>query len=219
MVTPGGRLIGLYGGTFDPVHLAHLRVAEAAHRELGLQAVTFIPARVPALRAAPLATAQDRLAMLQLAIAGRAYFSVDAQELQRVGPSYTIDTLLALRAAYGPVQPLAWLVGADAFTRLSQWQRWRELNDLAHFIVVARPGHALAPHDGAAETYVRSRHVASSVVLHEVPAGAIYQFAGPGVDISATQIRARCAGGESLEGLLSEEVWAYIRQHRLYGWH
>lgn len=218
MVTPG-QLIALYGGTFDPVHLGHLQVAAAAHRELALQTVTFIPAHVPALRTAPAATAQDRLAMLQLAIAGWACFSIDAQELRRAGATYTIDTLLALRAHYGPVQPLAWLVGADAFARLAQWHRWRELNDLAHFIVVARPGHALALSHRAARSYVQSRRVTSSAVLRDRPAGAIYEFSGPGVDISATQIRVRCAAGESLQGLISAEVWAYIRQHRLYGWH
>ena len=233
------QLIGLYGGTFDPVHLGHLAVAEAALADLGLGHITFIPAGDPPLRGAPGASAEDRLTMLRLALAHRTRMQIDDREIRRQGRSFTLDTLLAWRAEQGLRQPLAWLIGADAFSRLEAWHRWRELVDVAHFIVVARPHNAqlvAAPRisgpesivevDAALATrltpllreFVRPRLAHSIAACHAQPAGLIYGFSGPHSSASASVVRARCAAGESAADLLTSEVWAYIKQRQLYGW-
>lgn len=214
-----GHAIGLYGGTFDPVHLGHLAVANAALSQLNLLSLVFIPARDPPLRAPPGASAADRVAMLRLAVDGQAGFAVDTRELARAGPSYTFDTLCGLRAAHGTDQPLAWLIGADAFARFDEWHRWRELTGLAHFIVVARPG-APAERDWSKRLrdFVAARRVTSAAALHGQAAGGILHFVGPRMAISATAVRARCAAQLPATDLLTAEVSAYITQRHLYGW-
>ena len=135
--------LGLFGGTFDPVHFGHLRLAEEARETLGLAKVIWIPAGQPPLRDAPGRSAADRLAMVRLAVAGNPGFTIDDGEVVAAGTSYTVNTLERLRAAHGERQPLVLLLGADAFGRLDAWHRWRELFGLAHIAVATRPGHAL----------------------------------------------------------------------------
>src|ERR1700744_6815477 len=132
--------IVLFGGTFDPVHIAHLRVALEAAEILDAH-VRFMPANVPPHRPAPVASAGQRTAMLERAIAGQARLSVDARELKRSGPSYTVDTLVELRSELPREQSIAILLGDDAFAGLPSWHRWRELFELAHIVVMTRPGH------------------------------------------------------------------------------
>lgn len=151
--------LGIFGGTFDPLHVAHLRLALEARESLGLAEVSFIPAGSPALRAAPDCGADHRLAMVERAIAGLPGFSVDPSEVReaatRSAPGYTVDTLERLRREHGPQRPLVLLVGADAFARLESWHRWHALFDLAHIAVATRPGHGMKvmrsgiPWDGA----------------------------------------------------------------------
>ncbi|GAE57491.1 hypothetical protein XPR_4126, partial [Xanthomonas arboricola pv. pruni MAFF 301420] len=143
---PDSQLHLYYGGTFDPVHLGHLAIACAARDELGAL-VHLVPAADPPHRPAPGATAAQRARMLELALADTPGLALDTRELQRASrdraPSYTVDTLRALRAELGPTTPIAWLLGADAFVGLSSWHQWEDLFELAHFVIAARPGTPL----------------------------------------------------------------------------
>lgn len=209
--------LGVFGGTFDPVHVAHLRLAEEAREALGLARVRWLPAGLPwhrdALRTAP----EHRLAMVQAAVAGNPAFEVDAREALAHAPGYTVDTLAALRAELGDGLPLVLILGADAFARLHTWHCWQALFGLAHIGLATRGGQAvdasaLAP-ALAAELQARSRDAAH---LRTAPAGAIVRFDMTPLAVSATDIRARLARGESGRYLLPDAVIDYIRRHRLY---
>ncbi|WP_313953087.1 nicotinate-nucleotide adenylyltransferase [Accumulibacter sp.] len=214
------RPLGIFGGTFDPVHFGHLRLAEEAADSLALAGVRWIPAGQPALRGTPQVTARQRLAMVRLAIAENRSFEVDTAEVDAERPSYTVLTLERLRQTdhCGPRRPLVLLVGADAFAGLPDWHRWQALLDLAHIGVAHRPGFPIdiTRLPGAlADTY-RDRFCTSSAVLTESPAGRIVSFAMTQLAISATQIRTLLTTGRSPRYLLPDEVIAYIRSQHLY---
>ena len=213
-------VLGIFGGTFDPIHCAHLELAREVRAALGLAAVRFIPAGDPPHRAAPVASAMHRLTMVELAIADIPGLEVDGREIHRRGRSYTVDSLAELRAE-APSRPLALMVGADAFLGLPTWHRWRELFDFAHVVVVARPGIAL---DGALPPDLGrewSRRFDSDVgVLAEKPAGAIIVQPITAHAIAASAIRAQLALGPegivAVRGLLPAAVLAYIDRNQLY---
>jgi nicotinate-nucleotide adenylyltransferase len=133
--------VGVLGGTFDPIHFAHLRLAQELAAAIGLAKVLFIPAGTPPHRGTPFVSAGHRREMVRIAIEGNALFELDERELHRDGPSYSFDTLTGLRAELGR-RPLCLLLGADAFAALTTWHRWEELFELAHLVVAHRPGHA-----------------------------------------------------------------------------
>ncbi len=212
--------IALLGGTFDPVHYGHLRFADAIRRRLGLREVRLVPARDPPHRAGPQASARDRLAMLELAVAEFPGLVVDPRELARDGKSYTVLTLSELRTE-APERPLWLLVGADAFLGLPTWHRWHELFTLAHLVVVPRPGVALV--DALPPALVlewNARVTQDPAVLFSSPAGAIYEAYVPPQPISATAIRVALAQGpaghQEVAQLMPRAVLAYIDQHGLY---
>lgn len=212
------RPVGLFGGTFDPVHLGHLRLAEEAAEALGLAGIRWIPAGQPRHREAPRVTPQHRLAMVQLATAGNPLFSVDPAEAESGEASYTVPTLERLRAAIGMERPLVLLVGADAFGGLSNWHRWQELLSLAHVAVAHRPGFPLdeASLPPVLASLYRARRRTSPDALGTAPAGVIAPFAMTQLAISATQIRALLANGQSPRYLLPDAVIEYIALHHLY---
>jgi len=212
--------IAMLGGTFDPVHYGHLRFADAVRRALGLSEVRLVPAGDPPHRGSPLAAAADRLAMLRLAVSEFPGLVVDDRELRRGGKSYTVDTLAGLRRDY-PDRPLLLLLGADAFRCLPSWHRWRELFDLAHLVVVERPGVDLeAALPAPLPAILRERVVAEPAILFSRPAGAILRQPIAPLDVSATAIREHIAegegGAEMNRGLLPPSVLAYIDLHHLY---
>ena len=133
--------IGIMGGTFDPVHFGHLRLAQEAAEILGLELVRWVPAGQPWHRVAPLASAAHRLEMVRLAIERNSLFELDDAEIRQTAPGFTVETLERLRGEFGAKRPLVLLLGTDAFRNLSSWQRWRDLFDLAHVFVAQRPGH------------------------------------------------------------------------------
>lgn len=135
-------MIGILGGTFDPIHFGHLRTALDVVEDLNLQQLRFIPCGEPPHRDQPHASPAQRLAMVQLAIASESRFMVDAREIQRGGPSYMVETLESLRQELGEQQSLGLIVGLDAFAALDSWYRWQDLIDLAHLIIMTRPGWA-----------------------------------------------------------------------------
>jgi nicotinate-nucleotide adenylyltransferase len=210
--------LGLFGGTFDPVHFGHLRLAEEAISYLALGGVRWIPAGQPPHRGTPQVTAQQRLEMVLRATGNNARFSVDACEVEAATPSYTVNTLERLRHELGPAQSLVLLVGADAFAGLASWHRWRDIFSLAHIAVSHRPGFPVEasglPHELATE--FNDRRLPEVGGLKRAPAGGIATFAMTQLAISATQIRELLANGLSARYLLPDTVLDYIDLHQLY---
>lgn len=191
--------LAIFGGTFDPVHLGHLSVAWEAAELLDAE-VRLLPASVPPHRDAPVASAIQRAAILREALKGQARLVLDTRELDRSGPSYTIDTLHELRAEQGD-RPLVLLVGADAFAKLASWHRWRELFEVAHLGVLSRPGvSAVLPEE--LEREVAGRRVVAAADLRCLPAGKVIELAVTPLEISATRIRALLAAGRDPRYLL-----------------
>jgi nicotinate-nucleotide adenylyltransferase len=212
------RPLGILGGTFDPIHTAHLRLAEEASRQLHLGGVLWIPAGQPRHRATPAADAEHRLAMVRLATATHPDYRIDDKEIRSGEPSYTVPTLERLRRELGEERPLVLLMGADAFLGLATWHRWRELFRLAHIGVASRPTFALAAEAMPAELAdeFRHRHRSQFTALATTPAGAIFSFPLSAGTVSSTEVRARLRAGEAADELLPARVLDYIHQHQLY---
>jgi nicotinate-nucleotide adenylyltransferase len=184
-------VIGLLGGTFDPVHNAHLAMARAALKELYLQKVLFIPTGAPHYRDAAVASPEHRIAMLRLALAGEPRYEIDTRELIAGASAYTVDTLRSLRSEIGPDIPLYLLMGADQFAKLDSWHRPEELRKLARIALFARPGFAT------------ENRAVKVVPMDPMP-------------ISASESRARARRGEDLSGMVPPAVADYIARHKLY---
>ncbi|MCE9549463.1 MAG: nicotinate-nucleotide adenylyltransferase, partial [Betaproteobacteria bacterium] len=189
--------IGILGGTFDPIHNGHLRLAQEALEQCDLAAIHFIPSGTPPHRTAPHASAVQRLDMVRLALQGNAAFVLDEREIYRIDPCYTVDTLTTLRAELGMQQPLCLLMGGDAFLLLHSWHEWKRLFELSHIVVMQRGGHPLGNAiNGANEALrdeYRARLAPAPRILRDSPAGAILVANMPALEISATDIRKRCA--------------------------
>ena len=207
-------MIGILGGTFDPIHHGHLRCAQECLQDLPLDEARLVPARIPPHRDTPRASVEQRLRMLKVALDGVPGFIVDERELSREGPSYTVDTLSSLRAEFGAT-PLCLIVGMDAFNGLESWHRWQELIDLAHIVVAHRPGW-LPPRDGAVAELLNRHAAQSAAELRARPAGRILPWPITGLDISASAIRAQVAAGKSPRFLVPEAVARIIAAERLY---
>jgi len=182
------RKIGIYGGTFDPIHHGHLILAQATREQLGLDQVIFVPAAASPFKKEPRASAATRLVMLQAATKSEATFAIDDCELRRPPPSYTIDTVLDLRER-NPNADLLWLIGADNVNGLSKWHRFQELKDLIQFVVLDRACSQLS-----------------------VP----YPVVQRNIDISATDIRNRVASSRSIRYLVPQAVAEIIQRENLY---
>lgn len=212
--------LGIFGGTFDPVHFGHLRLAEEAADALNLPRIRWIPAGQPSLRDTPKVGAAQRLEMVRLAIAGNPRFELDAAEVESAGPSYTVPTLERLRRAdaCGPRRPLVLLTGADAFAGLSGWHRWERLFDFAHIAVAHRPGFTVEADrlPPALARVFRERFCDNHAELSRAPAGRIATFAMTPLDISATKIRTLLSRGRSVRYLVPDVLVAHIREHHFY---
>ena len=204
-------MIGVYGGTFNPVHFAHLRTALEVKELFALEQIRLIPCRMPAHRDEPDVNPEMRLAMLQMATADVPEFVVDRRELDRGGPSYMVDTLHSLRAEY-PHSSLILFIGADAFAGLERWHQWQHLFDYAHVVVMTRPGFVLPE----CSTFLRQRLSADQNDLQHQSAGRLFFQTVTALDISATEIRTLIRRGRDPRFLLPDSVLAYIRQHQLY---
>ncbi len=213
---PRSHLLLFYGGTFDPVHDGHLAIARAARAALDTT-VRMMPAADPPHRAPPGATADQRADMLDLAVAGEPGLCVDRRELHREGRSYSVDTLLGLRAEFGTRVPIALLVGADSFVDLPDWSRWCDLFDHAHFVVAQRPG---SPLDGALRPELAmqldGRWCDQPDALREAPAGRVLRLHQPLHEASATAIRQRIAAGGAWRDDVPAAVAGYIQRQGLY---
>jgi nicotinate-nucleotide adenylyltransferase len=201
------RRIALFGGTFDPIHLGHTTVAEAAARQIGAEKVLFIPARISPLKGFfPFANDPDRLRMLELALAGNPLFAASDCELRRPAPSYTLDTVRHFQQQYGPETALHWLIGADGVGDLVHWYKIRELIDACNLTTMRRASHPVPDFDPFEPLWGPQRVAKLKQNVIETPL----------VDISSTQVRKRLATDEEVDSLLHPDVLTYIREHHLY---
>jgi nicotinate-nucleotide adenylyltransferase len=209
--------LGIMGGTFDPVHFGHLRLAQEAAESLGLERVRWIPAGRPWHREAPLAPARHRLEMVRLAIERNPLFELDDAEIRQTAAGYTVETLERLRREMGRERSIVLLLGTDAFRNLTVWERWRDLFELAHIFVAQRPGHSLTP-GGMAFALAQEwrKRAGTPDILLERPAGSVVTQGTTALDISASAIRAHFAQRRSPRYLLPSNVLDYIEAHGLY---
>jgi len=211
---PMSPAIGVFGGTFDPIHYGHLRPALEVLEKLGLAQVRMLPSAQPPHRGQPCASAQHRLAMLELAIAGEECLVADDCELRREGPSYMVDTLQELQQRY-PATPLVLIIGQDAANGLDRWHQWRRLFELAHIAVMCRPDARQAYSPELAQE-MNDRLAGKAELVQQQAAGCVLPLQITQLDISATTIRAMIASGRSAGFLTPREVLDYIREQRLY---
>lgn len=214
------RRTGVLGGTFDPIHLGHLAVADAARRMLALDEVLLIPSLVPPHRTAgPAASPFHRFAMVAMVCAAHPYLVASDIELVRPGPSYTADTLRRLHAAGYAAWQIFFLTGADAFAEIATWREYPDVLSLAHFVVSSRPGIS------AAELPARLPDLAlrmltvhdEGVMVPDETAPRVFLLDCPTPDVSSTDIRSRARDGRPIAGLVPPAIDRHIRRHGLYG--
>ena len=211
------ELIGLLGGTFNPIHFGHLRMAQELVDALNLAEIRFIPSANPPHKTMPIVSAHQRAEMVQLAIADNPVFRLDTQELDRQGASYTIDTLISLREELGNNVSLCLIMGSDAFTKLDTWQRWGELLDYCHIILVQRPiKQAQSKLSEQLTAFLESHYTENADDLSKKSAGYIHMQHITAQEIAATTIREKLLAGNNVKYLVPDQVLAYIQQHQLY---
>lgn len=215
---PGPQRIGILGGTFDPVHLAHLRVAEEAREALGLDRVLFVPAADPPHKQGRrISRAADRVAMLRLALAGNRRFGVSLLEIERARPSYSIDTLRELRARLPQSTALTFIVGFDQFRVIGTWCEYRSLFALADLAVLSRPPYRLfRPRALLPVAARRDFCYANATTLIHSSGNRVLFLDVTALEISASDIRQRVGRGQSIRYLVPASVESHIRRHGLY---
>lgn len=204
-------MIGIFGGTFDPIHYGHLRLALEVKELFGLDEIRLIPSAQPPHRDVPQVSAAMRLEMLKLAVDQQPGFIVDTREIERASASYMVTTLQSLRLEFTD-KPLLLFIGSDAFNKLTTWYQWRQLFDLAHLVVLTRPGHLV----GQLDDFYIEKYTNELMQLHEQLAGKLVFQAITQLDISATAIRSMIAQHKSPRFLLPDAVLTYIYQNQLY---
>jgi nicotinate-nucleotide adenylyltransferase len=208
------RPIGIFGGTFDPIHYGHLRTALELKQRLDLAAVHFVPCAKPPHRTAPMTDGALRLRMVEAAIRDEAGFVADSRELERAGLSYTIDTLASFRAEFGG-RSLCLLLGMDAFLGLPEWHHWRDLTTLAHIVVAHRPGWEV-PTSGALGQLLHERRAPSAADLATNPAGFVHVQPVTQLEISGTDLRDSLRAGRDPQFLLPDSVRQIILDTECY---
>ncbi len=206
--------IGILGGTFDPVHCGHLRLALEIREQLSLDCVRLLPAPNPRLREAPRADVSLRLELLAAAVDGEPGLKVDARELGRDGPTVTVETLESFRREF-PDELLVFILGMDSFRSLDRWHRWQDLLDLTHLVVAHRPGGSL-PGPGPIADLLEQRRCVDAATLKAESAGRIMICAPPLLDISATRVRSLIAEGRSIRFLVPDKVIELMNRTRCY---
>ena len=211
--------VAVMGGTFDPVHIGHLRSAEEIVSLLELKSIRLIPSYIPPHRNLPGTTAVQRLDMIKLAISTNERLEVDDREMRREGRSYSIDTLCDIRNEIGKEQPLYFILGSDAYQLFSEWHRWQELTQYAHLIVIDRPAiEGLANKAGLPEELKTWSELKQCDIqeMRRCPAGGVCHIALTRIDVSSTKIRSMLATGMSTRYLLRDKVRRYIDEKELY---
>ena len=208
-------MIGIFGGTFDPIHFGHLRVALDVMEQLQLEQMRFVPLNRAVHRQQPDTTGIQRLEMLQAAIAEQPGFMADDREILRDSPSYSLDTLQSLRRELGTQVPLCLVLGADAYAAFLQWHKPLEIMQLAHLVVMQRPGH-MPPDDAELQAFTLQHQAKQKSQLEESAAGRIMFLPVTQLEISASDIRQRLRQGVSARYLLPEPVLKIIARDNLY---
>lgn len=208
------KAIGILGGTFDPIHLGHLRMALELYEALSLANVQLIPCYEPVHRKKPVASPEQRLAMVRCAVANEPALIVNDCEIRRQSPSYMIDTLLSLKDTH-PDTPLCLLLGIDAFLGFASWHRWEAILENAHLVVAHRPQYQ-PPKEGVIADLLKQRLQQEIAYIHENSAGGILVRPITALEISASDIRKQIAMGRNPRYLLPENVYDYICQHGTY---
>ncbi len=206
--------IGIFGGTFDPIHNGHLRIALEALEELSLSAVHFIPCGQSPLRSEPAATNDIRLKMVKAAVEAEPRFIMDTREIKRGGPSYTYDTLTTLRDGHKE-NSICLILGMDSFISLPRWYRWEELIDLAHIVIAHRPGWK-APTEGPLGDFVQEHLAESSQDVVTKREGSLFVLPVTQLEISATKLRSSIRLGLDPKFLVPESVRAIIKETECY---
>ena len=215
------QLVGLLGGTFNPIHFGHLRMAQELADALNLSEVRFIPSANPPHKTMPTVSAKHRAAMVQLAIADNPFFKMDTRELERTGVSYTIDTLISLREKLGQESKqhisLCLIMGSDAFVHLNTWARWQELLNYCHIILVQRPNASKQPKlPDELAVFLQDHYTENLDDLTNNVAGYIHMQAITPLEISSTNIRNALKNKLSARYLVPEKVINYLHKHKLY---
>lgn len=212
------KAIGILGGTFNPIHFGHLRMAQELADALNFDEVRFIPAASPPHKDTPTISAEHRAAMVRLAITGNPAFSIDERELHRAGASYTLDTLLSLRTELGAQTSMTLFMGSDAFTKFDTWHRWKEIIQLCHIALVQRPQQQAdaSKLPKTLETFLHNHYTENGDDLHSSPAGFVTMRQITALDISSTAIRHGFQQHHSTRYLMPDSVIDYIKTHRLY---
>ena len=206
---------GILGGTFDPIHIGHLRIAEEVADALDLQTVRIIPSGIPPHRSAPMFTPEVRLEMCRKSITGNSRFVLDASEVYKTTPSYTIETLERFSVESTVFAPQVLILGADAFLGLHKWHRWDEILKLAHIALVARPGFEVASQLPESLNTLFQTHFSASrpqAAIRSKRAGAIVSVTVTALDISATKIRALLNDGQSVRYLVADAILPHLVQ-------
>jgi nicotinate-nucleotide adenylyltransferase len=205
-------MVGVFGGTFDPIHVGHLQTVSAVQAQLALHRILIVPAYIPPHRPPPITTPEHRLSMVRLAVEEMPVLECDDREIRRGGISYTVLTMLELRQELAE-KPLCLIVGLDSFLDFPRWHRWTEILESAHIVVMHRPGWDLPspPPD-----WWRDAAQDNPDLLHQQPGGCIYCASVPAIDLNSTEIRKRLAGTSHVRESLPLSVLDYIRTHRLY---
>ncbi len=204
------------GGTFDPIHNGHLRTALELQQWMGVERVNLIPSKEPVHRSAPGRSAEQRLQMVDLAVQNESALHADAREVKSAKPSFSLHTLESLRYELGGERPICMIMGMDAYQTLPTWHEWERFVDLAHLIVVRRPGYDVPECDTLKKFTAKHETESVSKVL-STPAGFVLFHELTPLGISATQIRQTIARGLSPRYLFPDQVWQYIQDNRLYG--
>lgn len=207
-------MIALFGGTFDPIHLGHINMAKQCVEHLNLRYLQFMPCAIPAHKAVPGISNEDRIAMLQAAIEPYDYFSLDLRELKRQGPSYSLLSLKELRNEY-PHEPILFLIGLDSFNTLDKWFEWQAITQLCHLVVFQRPNQNINLSTQLID-YKKKALTTLSDTLRSERAGRLYFLPGQMMDIASSDIRKKLKKGQSCEELLPSAVSQYIYDHQLY---
>jgi len=205
LVIEGVKVIGIMGGTFNPIHYGHLIMCEGIREEFGLEKILIIPARIPPHKTdMAIAEAYDRLKMVRLAVADNPYFEASDMELRREGSSYTVDTLMELRKIYAEQKRLFLIMGADSLVQIETWKNYEDIFRLAEIIVAPRPD-------------TQEKYLENTIIKLVSQFGArIMKYSGKALDFSSTDIRERVAKGLSIKYLVPPAVEAYIYRNGLY---
>ena len=209
-------MIGIFGGAFDPVHRGHLALATAAHQQLGLESVRFIPLGVPPHRSQPQASAEFRVKLLRAALEPYPEFEVDTLEVEKTSPSWTVETLEQLNQSM-PEKTLCLLLGSDAFKPLNTWYRWRTLTDYCHIVVVSRKGDGQEL-DAEVADFLAEKRTETLAEMSDGVSGRLLWLEADVPELSSTQVREQIAKGQSLTQYVPSAVAALIKEYRLYGY-